>query len=100
MTDIIPTQTGYLILQVQEHYPAGQQPEDKVEEEITNHLFNDKMKPTMRTYLTTLREDSYVLVKPGYVDSAAVSEATIDEVPATPDDAGTKTKGRKKKNGA
>ncbi len=96
VTDVMATQTGYLILQVQEHYPAGQQPEDKVEDEIMNHLYNEQMKPTMRTYLKTLREDSYVQVKPPYVDTAAVAEATIDEVPATPDDTG-KVKTRKKK---
>ncbi len=35
MTDVLPTQTGFLILQVQEHYASGQQPEDKVENEIS-----------------------------------------------------------------
>jgi peptidyl-prolyl cis-trans isomerase SurA len=101
VTDVLPTQTGYLILQVEEHYPAGQQPESKVDDEIMNHLYNERMKPTMRTYLDTLRGDSYVLVKPGYVDTAATAAATIDEVPATPDDAGSKAKsGHKKKNGA
>ena len=101
VTAVIPSQTGYLVLQVQEHYAAGQQPEDKVEGEIMNAIYSEKLKPTMRDYLQTLREDSYVLVKPGYVDTAAVSEATIDEVPATPDDAGKKAKSHKvKKNGA
>ncbi len=33
-TDVMPTKTGFLILQVREHYPAGQQPEEKVENEI------------------------------------------------------------------
>ena len=70
----MPTKTGFLILQVQEHYPAGQQPEDKVENEIMDQLYDDKMKPALRDYLKTLREDSYVEVKPGYVDTAAVAD--------------------------
>ena len=34
-----------------EHYPAGQQPEDKVETEINNQLYDEKMKPALREYL-------------------------------------------------
>jgi hypothetical protein len=44
------------------------------------------MEPALRTYLAELREESYVLVKAGYTDSAAVQSANvIQEVPATPD---------------
>lgn len=94
VTDVIPTKTGFLILQVEEHYPAGQQPEDKVDNEITDHLYSDLMKPALRDYLQMLREDSYVDVKPGYVDSAAVPASAIQEVPATPDDGGKKKKAK------
>lgn len=101
VSDVIPTQNGYAIYQVQQHYAAGQQPEASVEDEILEHLYNDQLRPALRDYLQTLRQDSYVLVKPGYVDTAAVTEATIDEVPATPDDTGKKSKkSAKKKNGA
>lgn len=93
-TDVIPTKTGFLILQVGEHYAAGQQPEDKVENEIMDKLYNEQLRPTLRAYLETLREDSYVMVKPGYTDTAAVASSTIEEVPPTPDD---DAKGKKKK---
>ena len=86
VTDVVPTKTGFLILQVREHFAAGLQPEDKVEGEIMNQLYDVKMRPALRDYLTTLREDSYIDVKPGYVDSAAVPGTRIDEVPATPDE--------------
>ena len=98
LTDVIETKTGFLILQVQEHYPAGQQTEEKVDGEIMNKLYSEKMKPAMRDYLDTLRQDSYVDVKPGYIDSgaSAVASTPIEEVPPTPDDAaGKKKKGRK-----
>jgi len=72
MTDIIETKTGFEILQVRERYEAGEQPLDKVDPEINNKLYEIKMEPAMRAYLTTLREDSYVQVKPGYTDTAAV----------------------------
>ena len=67
-TDVMPTKTGFLILQVGEHYSAGQQPEDKVDAEIKDRLYNDKLRPALRAYLEMLREDSYVEVKPGYTD--------------------------------
>ena len=92
---MIPTKTGFLILQVGEHYSAGQQPEDKVDGEIQDRLYNDKLRPALRTYLEMLRESSYVQVKPGYTDTAAVASSTIDEVAPTPDD---DAKGKKKKN--
>ena len=84
-TDVIPTKTGFLVLQVGEHYEAGQQPEDKVENEIMDRLYNENLRPSLRAYLETLREDSYVSVKPGYTDTAAVPSSTIEEVPPTPD---------------
>jgi hypothetical protein len=44
------------------------------------------MDPQMRKYLAELREESYVWVRPGYVDSAALPNATvIQEVAPTPD---------------
>ncbi len=84
-TDVIPTKTGFLILQVGEHYASGQQPEDKVETEIMDRLYNAQLRPALRAYLEVLREQSYVAVKPGYTDTAAMPSSTIDEVPPTPD---------------
>jgi peptidyl-prolyl cis-trans isomerase SurA len=96
VTDVIQTKTGFEILQVANHYQAGLQPLDKVENEIMNRLYMQKMQPTMRDYLAQLREESYVMVKPGYVDSAAVVGASvIQEVQPTPD-APTKKKEKKK----
>ncbi len=36
-----------------------------------NKIYMERMTPSMRDYLGELREESYVMVKPGYVDSAA-----------------------------
>jgi peptidyl-prolyl cis-trans isomerase SurA len=83
MTDVMETKTGFELLQVREHYLAGQQPLDKVEPEISNRLYEQKMEPALREYLKTLREDSYIQIKPGYVDSAAVDSQQIEEVAAT-----------------
>jgi peptidyl-prolyl cis-trans isomerase SurA len=94
MTDVIQTKTGFEVLKVLEHYQAGQQPIDKVENEIMNKIYLQRMQPTMRDYLAQLREESYVMVKPGFTDSAAIPGASlIQEVAPTPD---TPAKGKKK----
>ncbi len=91
LTDAIRIKTGFLILQVQQRYEAGLQPLDKVENEIMNKLYVGRMEPALRSYLQTLRQDSYAVVKPGWVDTAAVSNAApIQEVAATPDEEKTK----------
>jgi peptidyl-prolyl cis-trans isomerase SurA len=96
ITDVIQTKTGFEVLKVEAHFQAGLQPMDKVENEIMNKLYMSKMQPTMRTYLAELREESYVMVKPGYTDTAAVAGASvIQEVQPTPDVA-TKNKAKKK----
>jgi peptidyl-prolyl cis-trans isomerase SurA len=58
---------------------------EKVENEIMNQLYAEKMRPALRGYLDMLREDSYVEVKPGYVDTAAVQSTPIEEVPPAPE---------------
>jgi peptidyl-prolyl cis-trans isomerase SurA len=95
-SDVIQTKTGFEILKVLDHFQAGLQPLEKVEGEITNILYRQKMEPALRTYLAQLREESYVQVKPGYTDTAAVPGATvIQEVAPTPD-APDKKKSKKK----
>jgi peptidyl-prolyl cis-trans isomerase SurA len=103
MTDVIQTKTGFEVLKVEAHFEAGLQPQDKVENEIMNRIYAQRMQPTMREYLAQLREQSYVMVKPGYTDSAAVAGANvIQEVAPTPDAAEAKKKkkmGKPKING-
>ena len=92
VTGILPTKEGFEILQVMEHYAAGLQPEEKVDSQIVGRLYDDKIRTGLRDYLATLRRDSYVDVKSGYQDTAAVGGTGIDEVPPTPDEDDTKKK--------
>jgi peptidyl-prolyl cis-trans isomerase SurA len=85
LTPVIETKQGFLIMQVLEHYDEGEQSFDKVSNEIENHLYEEKMEPAMREYLKTLREQSYVVIKPGYADSAGGGNSEIQEVSATPE---------------
>ena len=85
LTDVIETKQGFLILQVLERYEEGEQPFEKVENEIMDHLYTERMEPALREYLKTLREQSYVVVKPGYQDMAGGGNSEIEEVSATPE---------------
>jgi peptidyl-prolyl cis-trans isomerase SurA len=95
LTDVIETKQGFLVLKVLEHYDEGEQPFSKVENEIQERLYNQKMEPALREYLKTLREQSYVVIKPGYQEMAGGGNSEIQEVSATPETAKEK-KGHKK----
>ncbi|MGH9775543.1 MAG: peptidylprolyl isomerase [Candidatus Acidiferrales bacterium] len=102
ITDVIETKTAFEILKVFQHYTAGIQPIEKVQNEISNKLFMQQMQPAMRSYLSELREQSYVIVKPGFVDSGAATtgQAAIEEVAPTPDvPSSKKSKSKKHKSG-
>ncbi|HUC54995.1 MAG TPA: peptidylprolyl isomerase [Candidatus Cybelea sp.] len=86
LTEVMETKQGYLILQVLEHYDEGVQALDKVRNRINEELYSQRMEPAMREYLKTLREQSYVIIKPGYQDLAGGGGSSeIQEVSATPE---------------
>jgi peptidyl-prolyl cis-trans isomerase SurA len=85
LTEVMETKQGFLILQVLEHYDEGEQSLAKVENEINEKLYSQRMEPALREYLKTLREESYVVIKPGYQDAAGGSNSEIQEVSATPE---------------
>jgi peptidyl-prolyl cis-trans isomerase SurA len=95
LTAVIETKQGFLIMQVMEHYDEGEQSLSKVDNEIQNKLYEQRMEPALREYLKTLREESYVVIKPGYQDAAGGSNSEIQEVSATPEVTKSK-KGHKK----
>src|SRR6266403_1155867 len=64
LTEVMETKQGFLVLQVLEHYDEGEQSLAKVKNEIMDKLYSGRMEPAMREYLKTLREQSYVVIKP------------------------------------
>jgi peptidyl-prolyl cis-trans isomerase SurA len=71
VTDAIRVANGFLILKVEDHHKAGQATLEEVEPEITDKILSPKMQPALREYLTKLRENAFLEIKPGYVDSGA-----------------------------
>ena len=85
LTEVMETKQGYLILKVLEHYDEGQQAFEKVKDKIMNRLYEERMQPALKDYLKTLREQSYVIIKPAYADMAGGGNSEIQEVSATPE---------------
>jgi peptidyl-prolyl cis-trans isomerase SurA len=85
LTEVMETKQGFLVLEVLEHYDEGEQALAKVKNEIMDKLYSGRMEPAMREYLKTLREQSYVVIKPGYQDIAGGGGSEIQEVSATPE---------------
>src|ERR1700729_126225 len=78
----IRTRQGFVILKVTEHQAPGIPPMKDVENEIQNAMYMDQMQPALRAYLTKLREDAYIDIASGFVDSGASSKQTKPVFPA------------------
>jgi peptidyl-prolyl cis-trans isomerase SurA len=75
-TEPIRTNQGFVILDVTEHQQAGIPPLKDVQDLIHQQIYMQKMQPALRDYLTKLREDAYIDIKPGYVDTGASPNET------------------------
>jgi len=71
ITELIKVQRGWLILKVTERRREGLADFDEVEEEIRNKLIGPRYGPAIRVYLTELREQAYIEIRPGYEDAQA-----------------------------
>lgn len=76
VTDVIRTKQGYVILKVTEHQMAGIPTLKEVEPRIQDALYMERLQPALRAYLTTLREQAYIDIKPNYVDTGSSSKQT------------------------
>lgn len=72
-TEPIRTKQGFLILKVDAHRSAGVPPLSEVEDNIKQAIYSQKLEPAARAYLNKLREQAYIEVKPGYVDTGATA---------------------------
>lgn len=97
-SDVVRTKQGFLILKVTEHEQAGVPALKDVEPEIADRLYMEKLNPALRDYLTKLREEAYIDVKPGYTDTGASPNQTKPVFTSAPAQ-GPKSKKRHKKLG-
>ncbi|HYM11081.1 MAG TPA: peptidylprolyl isomerase [Bryobacterales bacterium] len=71
ISDVLKRPNGFLILRVEERHQAGQAKLEDVEQEIQEKLYYPKMQPALRAYLTQLRQNAFIEIRPGFVDSGA-----------------------------
>jgi peptidyl-prolyl cis-trans isomerase SurA len=76
ISDVIRTKQGYVILKVSEHQQAGTPTLADVEPRVQDAIYMKKLEPALRAYLTKLREEAFIDIKPGYVDTAASPNET------------------------
>jgi len=67
----IRTKQGFIIFQATQHNPGGAGSFKTVEPQVEEALFLEHMQPKLREYLTKLREEAAIDIKPGVVDTGA-----------------------------
>lgn len=97
-TDVIRTKQGFVILKVTDHTEAGVPPLPKVEGKIQETIYYSRMQPALREYLEKLRENSYIDIKQGFVDTGASKNQT-SLVYTTAEHKGKKSRKHKKRLG-
>jgi peptidyl-prolyl cis-trans isomerase SurA len=76
-TDPIKVRSGYIILRLKERFSPGIPSFDEVEPRVQELLYNQRMEPKLREYLTQLRKDSYIFLAPGYIDTGAETPGAL-----------------------
>jgi len=76
VSDPIRTRQGWVLLKLIEKQVAGVLPIKQVEGQIQEALYYENLRPALRAYLTHLREDAFINIKEGYVDSGASPNQT------------------------
>jgi parvulin-like peptidyl-prolyl isomerase len=104
ITDPFKVSQGFVILRVEERYEAGQPSFEEVKAEIQDRMTQPRMEPKIREYLTRLRQNAFLEIKEGYVDSGAApgkdtrwhDVATLRPQTTTKEEVAARSKKRKK----
>ena len=83
-TELLNLPYGFVILKVDDKHTGGVLSFELAQREIQDALFQQHVQPKIREYLTKLRTDGFVELKPGYTDSGAPSEKAAKVSEATP----------------
>ncbi len=98
ITDVIPTKQGFVILKVTEHNASGVPPLEKIQGQLQDMMYVERVQPALRTYLSKLREDAYIDVRPGFTDNgASANQSNLIFTTVSSDDKSTTATKKKKK---
>ena len=96
ISEPIHTKQGFVLLKVAEHHQAGIPAFEEIEPRIQDALYQERIEPALRAFLTKLREDAFIDIKPGYVDTGASANQS-KPVETANAEAGAKKLKKKKK---
>ncbi len=80
VTQPIRTKQGFVIFKVIQHNSGGPQPFKNVEQQVEQDYYESKMMPAIRDELTQLRDDAYLEIKPGFVDTGASKNKRVNPI--------------------
>ena len=80
-----------------DHQQAGIPPLKEALPKIQDALYYQKLQPALRAFLTKLREDAYIDIKTGYIDSGASPNQTKPVETTAAKEADAKKLNKKKK---
>lgn len=70
-TKPIRTKQGYVIFKVAQHISGGVPQYKDVQQQVEENLYMMRMEPAIREYLTQMRDEAYLEIKTGYIDTGA-----------------------------
>lgn len=76
VSDVIRTRQGFIILKVIRNQPAGVPAVKDVEQQIFEAIYYQRLQPALRVFLTKLREQAFIDIKQGHVDTGASPNQT------------------------
>ena len=99
VSDVIRTKQGFVILKVTEHQNAGIPSYNEIEPRLQEAVYMQRLQPALREYLKKLREDAFIDIKQGYVDTGASPKQSKPVVTATAKESTAKELKKRKKLG-
>jgi peptidyl-prolyl cis-trans isomerase SurA len=99
VSDVIRTKQGFVILKVTEHQAAGIPSFTEIQPRVQEAVYMQKLQPALREYLKKLREDAFIDIKAGYVDTGASPNETKPVVTNAAKEANAKELKKRKKIG-
>jgi len=99
VSDAIRTKQGFVILKVTDHQTAGIPPMNEIESRVQEAVYMQKLQPALREYLKKLREEAFIDIKTGYVDTGASPNQSKPVVTTAAKEASAKELKKRKKIG-
>jgi|SRR6266404_5728118 len=99
VSDVIRTKQGFVILKVTDHQTAGIPPLNEIESRVQEAVYMQKLQPALREYLKKLREEAFIDIKTGYVDTGASPNQSKPVVTTAAKETSAKELKKKKKIG-